>query len=203
MQLTFRGKRHAEKYGSSNFIAKRLVQDFLQSVQRLVERTGAKELHEVGCGEGHVTSALHLAGYRIRGTDISSDSIEQARMEAFQNGVTIDFKVKNIYSMDENDARECILCLEVLEHLSDPRAAICKLKELARPYLIVSVPREPLWRLLNVARGKYVVDLGNTPGHINHWSRRTFRAFIKSEFVIVAEETPIPWTILLCRPKTA
>ena len=41
--------------------------------------------------------------------------------------------------------------------------------------LLVSVPREPLWRGLNMARGAYMRDLGNTPGHVNHWSKRALR----------------------------
>ena len=36
------------------------------------------------------------------------------------------------------------------------------------------MPREPLWRGLNMARGAYLKDLGNTPGHVNHWSKRSF-----------------------------
>jgi hypothetical protein len=30
------------------------------------------------------------------------------------------------------------------------------------------VPREPIWRIGNMARGRYLGDLGNTPGHIQH-----------------------------------
>ena len=39
-------------------------------------------------------------------------------------------------------------------------------------------PREPLWRGLNIARGAYLKDLGNTPGHLNHWSKRGFVALL-------------------------
>ena len=38
------------------------------------------------------------------------------------------------------------------------------------------VPREPVWRVLNVARGRYVRWLGNPPGHIQHFSRAAFLA---------------------------
>ena len=47
-----------------------------------------------------------------------------------------------------------------------------------RGYLLVCVPREPLWRGLNMARGAYLKDLGNTPGHLNHWSKRSFVALL-------------------------
>ena len=42
--------------------------------------------------------------------------------------------------------------------------------------VVVSVPREPVFCALNLARGKNVTRLGNDPEHINHWGRRGFLA---------------------------
>jgi len=61
------------------------------------------------------------------------------------------------------------------------------------------VPREPIWRALNLARGKYVRDLGNTPGHLGHWSRRGFLELLGGRLEVVAVRTPLPWTMALCR----
>ena len=60
-------------------------------------------------------------------------------------------------------------------------------------HLLVSVPREPLWRALNMARGAYVRELGNTPGHVNHWSRRGFAALLSryGEVVEIALAVPL------------
>ena len=55
---------------------------------------------------------------------------------------------------------------------------MAEMARVARRHLLVSVPREPLWRGLNVARGAYLSDLGNTPGHVNHWSKRSFVAML-------------------------
>ena len=63
-----------------------------------------------------------------------------------------------------------------MEHLGDPEAALEIVAGLASPWAIVSVPREPLWRVLNLGRLKYVGELGNTPGHLHHWSRGLVRA---------------------------
>jgi len=72
---------------------------------------------------------------------------------------------------------------------------------LATPWAIVSVPREPLWRALNLARLKYVGALGNTAGHLNHWSRRSFVDFLERRFDVVEVRSPIPWTMALCRAR--
>src|SRR3712207_8488836 len=45
-----------------------------------------------------------------------------------------------------------------------PEHTVAEMARVADGHLLVSVPREPLWRMLNVARGAYVKDLGNTPG---------------------------------------
>jgi hypothetical protein len=69
----------------------------------------------------------------------------------------------------------------------------------ARGHLLVSVPREPLWRMLNLARGAYWTSLGNTPGHLNHWSRRSFVELLSRHGEVVEARSPFPWTMLLVR----
>jgi hypothetical protein len=67
----------------------------------------------------------------------------------------------------------------------------------ARRWLLVSTPQEPLWRILNVLRGAHWRSLGNTPGHLNHWSRRGLRTFVAQYGRIAATRSPAPWTMAL------
>ena len=87
--------------------------------------------------------------------------------------------------------------IEVLEHVPDPEATVAEMARVASRHLLVSVPREPLWRGLNIARGSYVKDLGNTPGHVNHWSKRDFVAFLNRHGRVVEARSPFPWTMCL------
>ena len=87
----------------------------------------------------------------------------------------------------------------MLEHLEDPDGALDVLAALGRPWVIVSVPREPLWRALNLSRLKYVRDLGNTPGHLSHWSRGGFLRFLERRLEVIEVHSPLPWTMVLCR----
>jgi hypothetical protein len=66
-------------------------------------------------------------------------------------------------------------------------------------HLLVSVPREPLWRGLNMARGAYLKDLGNTPGHLNHWSKRAFVRLLGQHGEVIEARSPFPWTMVLLR----
>jgi hypothetical protein len=87
----------------------------------------------------------------------------------------------------------------VLEHVPAPEATLAEMARVARRHLLVSVPREPLWRGLNVARGAYIRDLGNTPGHVNHWSKRSFTALLSRYGTVEQVRSPFPWTMLLVR----
>ena len=192
-----------DKYGSSNPVARRLMAGFMSQLDELVDRTGAKQGHEVGCGEGELSIRLAQRGISMRGTDAFPQVLEEARRRAAAAGAEIDFEAVPAEELDpERHAAELIVCCEVLEHLEDPEQALDVLASLARPWLIASVPREPLWRALNLARLSYVGDLGNTPGHLNHWSRRDFVRFLTRRFEVVEVRSPTPWTMVLCRVQS-
>jgi 2-polyprenyl-3-methyl-5-hydroxy-6-metoxy-1,4-benzoquinol methylase len=192
-----------DKYGSSNPVARRLMAGFMGQLDELVDRTGAKQGHEVGCGEGELSIRLAQRGISMRGTDAFPQVLEEARRRAETAGAEIDFEAVPVEELDPaRHAAELVVCCEVLEHLEDPERALDVLAGLARPWLIASVPREPLWRALNLARLSYVGDLGNTPGHLNHWSRRDFVRFLTRRFEVVEVKTPTPWIMVLCRVQS-
>jgi 2-polyprenyl-3-methyl-5-hydroxy-6-metoxy-1,4-benzoquinol methylase len=89
--------------------------------------------------------------------------------------------------------------IEVLEHVPDPEHTLAEMTRCAERHLLVSVPREPLWRMLNMARGAYLPQLGNTPGHINRWSRRSFCGLLSKYGTVAEVRSPFPWTMLLVR----
>lgn len=191
-----------DKYGSRNPIVRWIMRGFLEAFERLVLSSGAKKAHEIGCGEGHLSLLLAQRGLIVRGSDVSDEIVRVARSRAYEAGMTVPFEVKSLYDLRApTDAADLIVCCEVLEHLPDPNHALTILAALAQPYLIVSVPREPLWRMLNLCRLHYLTDLGNTPGHIQHWSSRAFLQFLQQRFDALAVELPLPWTMALCRVR--
>jgi hypothetical protein len=141
---------------------------------------------------------------RIRGSDFSAGVIEIAKENAKQQGVDPDlFSVRRIEELTgQLDSADCILCLEVLEHLEDPQLALQKLRALQAQHYIFSVPQEPVWRILNCLRGRYLSSFGNTPGHLQHWSRRQFVQLISQHFRVEKTVGPFPWTVVYCSPKS-
>lgn len=193
---------YTDKYSSGNPLYRRLMAGFHRALDELVAQCGAKTAHEVGCGEGLLSLHLANCGLTVRGSDFSAQVIEQAKANVAAAQRDIPFKVQSVYDLTpDEDAAELVVCCEVLEHVDDPQRALRVLRELARPWLIVSVPREPLWRALNMARGKYLSDLGNTPGHLNHWSTRRFVRMLQQHVAVIRVRTPLPWTMALCRTR--
>jgi len=193
---------HYDKYGTSNPIARRLMAGFLGALDGLVARTRAASVYEIGCGEGHLSLHLSEQGLDVRGFDLEAGVVEQANAGARGAGLGDRFHVGSVYDLQPGTvAADLILCCEVLEHLPDPVRALEIIAAQRGRHFIFSVPREPIWRGLNLARGKYVGQLGNTPGHIQHWSRRRFLALIATHFRIVEHRSPLPWTMVLCTPR--
>lgn len=193
-----------DKYGSQNPIVRWLMNGFENSLSELVEVAAPTSIHEVGCGEGYWVMRWHDQGIQARGCDFSANVIALAKQNAAQRGIPGSlFQQRSIYDLvPGQDSADLVVCCEVLEHLTDPRPALIKLQSVVQRYLIVSVPREPIWCALNIARGKYLRAWGNTPGHLQHWSTRGFQRLIAQYFEITHTRTPLPWTMLLCRPKS-
>lgn len=191
-----------DKYHTRNPIARWLVGGFLRDFLALAELQPERIAIEVGCGEAELSIRLVRAGFLVSGYDIADDAIAEAsrRVSAAQLRVPLAVAgIDDLYS--KGIEAPLLVCCEVLEHLPDPELAVDQLAAMANPWLLVSVPREPLWRALNLCRGRYLRDWGNTPGHVNHWSKRQFLQLLSRRFSIVETRTPLPWTMALCRTR--
>ena len=188
-----------DKYGSTNPVVKRLMAGFERTLDELFAKAAPKSLLDVGCGEGVLTQrwAAGMDG-RVVGIDLEDPSI-QAEWEQ-RKAPNLEYKIMKAERMPFADAEfDVATAIEVLEHVPEPEATLSEMARVARRHLLVSVPREPLWRGLNMARGAYLRQLGNTPGHVNHWSKGRFLDFANSHGTIEAVRSPFPWTMVLVR----
>ena len=58
-----------------NPIARRLVDGFLAALAELAGRRGAGQVHEIGCGEGFLSTMLAQSGFSVRGSDLSPSAV--------------------------------------------------------------------------------------------------------------------------------
>jgi 2-polyprenyl-3-methyl-5-hydroxy-6-metoxy-1,4-benzoquinol methylase len=189
-----------DKYGSTNPVVRRLMSAFERTLDELFAQADPASLLDVGCGEGVLTHAWakRLGERRVVGIDLD-DPLLHAEWDK-RRSPNLAYQVMKAENLPFADGEfDVATAIEVLEHVPDPEHTVAEMARVATGHLLVSVPREPLWRGLNMARGAYLKDLGNTPGHLNHWSRRSFVRLLSRHGTVVQARSPFPWTMLLVR----
>jgi 2-polyprenyl-3-methyl-5-hydroxy-6-metoxy-1,4-benzoquinol methylase len=187
-----------DKYGSQNPVVRRLMAGFERTLDELLGRAAPGSVLDVGCGEGVLTEqwADRLQPARVVGVDLEDPKL-QAEW-AGRRRENLEFRMTGGRELPfERDEFDLVAAIEALEHIPDPAHMVSEMARVTRHHLLVSVPREPLWRMLNVARGAYLRELGNTPGHLNHWSKRSFTGLLGQYGNVVEARSPFPWTMLL------
>ena len=135
---------------------------------------------------------------RIVGIDLDDPKLK-AEWDKRQRG-NLEYRVEDATNLSYGDNEfDMSTAIEVLEHVPDPERTVSEMARVAKRWVLVSVPREPLWRGLNMARGAYWKDFGNTPGHINHWSKRSFVSMLSRYGTVDEVRSPFPWTMVLVR----
>ncbi len=195
----YRGGNLYNKYGSKNPLVKILMDKFLKDFDNCLDSIDAICINvlDVGCGEGYLTAHIkeHNRYIDIEGIDYYDHIIEIAK------GLHRDIKFLqgSIYELPyENNKFDILISSEVLEHLDNPERAINEIKRVSKKYCIITVPNEPYFRIANVCRFKYISSFGNTPGHIQNWTKKDFKELLEKHFKKVSIKTSTLWQIALC-----
>ena len=183
-----------DKYTSTNPIEQRMMRGFLRTLDAMLDGLSPRRVLEVGVGEGEVMARLldRFPGVPTIGLDLPDPELASGWRRddmacLFGDGTALPFA---------DDTFDLVLAIEVLEHVPGPDAALRELSRVCSETLIASVPLEPMWRAGNLLRRRYMRQLGNTPGHVNHWTRRGFSRFVAGRFDLEQVASPLPWTMV-------
>lgn len=167
-----------DKHGSRNPIVNRLMTRFHEAVVSALACFEPESVLDVGCGEGRTTRVISDA---VQVRTVGVDLEEVVLAEAKQNVPSAEFSTASVFDLPFGTSTfDVVIATEMLEHVDDPLGALAEMHRVASMAVIFTVPHEPWWRIANMARGKYVRDLGNTPGHVQHWSVRSLRSMLGS-----------------------
>jgi len=188
-----------DKYATTNSFEQRMMRGFMRALDEMTDGLTPRRILEIGVGEGHVMTRVRerfpgvpLVGLDLPDDDLGADWRAKGLPCMFGDATTLPFP---------DDTFDLVLAIEVLEHIPGPAAALAELARVGRRDLVASVPFEPIWRAGNMARRRYVQDWGNTPGHVNHWTRWGFRRFVAEQFTVEQVASPLPWTMVRARAR--
>jgi len=187
----------SEKYEQENWLAKKMIARFQKKISLLLANLDYNSLHEVGCGEGYSLNFLiRIKEANISASDVSAEALTLAEKKHPQ----IKFYQASVYKSPFNDNQfDLVVASQVLEHLKNPQKALLEIKRISNNYCLFTVPYEPLWRILNILRGKYLKSLGNPPTHYYHWSKKGIILLVRPYFSKIKIKLLLPWIIILVK----
>ena len=135
----------------------------LRYVQRAVELKGAAAL-DVGCGGGILSEAMARAGARVLGIDLSQAVLDVAELHALAGKIEVEYKsiAAEQLAMQQPAAFDLVTCMELLEHVPDPAAAVAALAALVKPggdVVVSTLNRKPLAFVVAIIGAEYITRI--------------------------------------------
>lgn len=182
-----------QKFQTRNPVVRRLIDRFHARLREIVAPLRPESVLDAGCGEGETIARLAgLLPARVAAVDVSPEAVEFTA----RRFPAVEVARESVLELPfEDGAFELVLCLEVLEHLDDPRAAIAELGRVSSRDVVVSVPHEPWFRLGSMLRGKYLRDFGNHPEHVNHFNKGSLATLLEPVVELSEIRVVFPWLI--------
>ena len=135
----------------------------LRYLQRAIELKGAAAL-DVGCGGGILSDAMARAGARVLGIDLSQAVLDVAELHALEGKIEVEYKsiAAEQLAMQQPAAFDLVTCMELLEHVPDPAAAVAALAALVKPggdVVVSTLNRKPLAFALAIIGAEYITRI--------------------------------------------
>ncbi len=135
----------------------------LEYVARSAGLAGRSAL-DVGCGGGLLSEAMARRGARVLGIDLGREVLEVARLHALESGVQVDYREISAEGLaaERPGEFELVTCMEMLEHVPDPAAALHALATLVRPggdLIVSTLNRHPRAFAVAIVGAEYLARM--------------------------------------------
>ncbi len=141
----------------------------LRYIRQRASLKGTKVL-DVGCGGGILSEALASAGARVTGIDLGADALAAARHHAAMKGLKIDYRQEAVETLasSDMDLYDLVACMELLEHVPDPRSVVRACSRLLKPngdLIFATINRNLKSFLFAIIGAEYILRLLPTGSH--------------------------------------
>jgi 2-polyprenyl-6-hydroxyphenyl methylase/3-demethylubiquinone-9 3-methyltransferase len=123
-----------------------------------------KKVLDVGCGGGILSEALHDAGAVVTGIDAAGPGIKIAKLHAEKNTKSITYIESTAEDLIQNsqDRYDVVACLEVLEHVPDPKLLVKTCIDLLRPggkLFLSTINKNPRSWITAIVGAEYIFNI--------------------------------------------
>lgn len=123
-----------------------------------------KTLLDVGCGGGILAEALHDKGAIVTGIDAAGPGIEIAKHHAKKNNKSIDYQEGTAEDLIQKSTEkyDVVTCLEVLEHVPDPKLLVKTCINLLKPngdLFLSTINKNPRSWITAIVGAEYIFNI--------------------------------------------
>jgi SAM-dependent methyltransferase len=184
-----------DKYYNENYAKTQLdLDDKSNSFSKIAslwkETRPQMRILDIGCGAGSVSHELVMRGHEVYGLDLMKEAITRAKKRGIHAEI---YDVNNLPLPFQDGFFDCILALDILEHLFDPLSLLRDMSRMlsAQGYAIVFLPLHfDIRQRLRILTGKGILlyeHLWYNPNsvpweyfHIRFYTLREAQAFIRA-----------------------
>jgi 2-polyprenyl-6-hydroxyphenyl methylase/3-demethylubiquinone-9 3-methyltransferase len=119
---------------------------------------------DVGCGGGLLSEAMARGGADVLGVDLGADNLAAAREHAAGSGLAVDYELADVevLARERPAAFDVVTCLEMLEHVPDPKRVVAACAALLAPggaAFFSTINRNPKSFALAIVGAEHVLRL--------------------------------------------
>lgn len=119
---------------------------------------------DIGCGGGILTESLALSGAQAKGIDLSKKALQVAKLHALEKGVAVDYEFIGAedLALKEPGLYDVVTCMEMLEHVPDPKSVVQACADLAKPgatLFFSTLNRNPKSYVMAIIGAEYILKL--------------------------------------------